>query len=94
MKVFKERRLQGVGVRLERVYDSATICAKTFIPYITANVSAPNVLAANVIVTGIFHRHLVSLNRYQSRTLRLSSACPFPHFLTPYVSIYQNQTVA
>jgi len=42
------------GIRLARVYDSATtVCAKTFIIYVTMTVTAPN--AADVFGTGIFH---------------------------------------
>ena len=45
-----------MGIRLARVYDSATIiCAKAFIIYISVTVPAPNVLATDVFGTGIFH---------------------------------------
>jgi len=44
------------GIRLAWVYDSVTtVCAKTFIIYITMTVTAPN--AADVSGTGIFHSH-------------------------------------
>ena len=50
----KECGQDGVGIRLVRVYDLATTkCAKAFISYIRATVSAPTVLAANVFGTGI-----------------------------------------
>jgi hypothetical protein len=45
-----------VCIRLARVYDSATtICAKTFITFITVSVLALNILVADVLGTGIFH---------------------------------------
>jgi hypothetical protein len=43
-----------VGNHLARVYDSATICVKTFITYITVIVPTANGLRADVFGTGIF----------------------------------------
>jgi hypothetical protein len=46
----------GVGIRLVKVYESATAtCAETFITYIRVIVPASNILAADVFGTGIFH---------------------------------------
>jgi hypothetical protein len=43
-----------VGIRLERVNDSATtVCAKAFIIYVRLHLLAPNVLTADVFGTGI-----------------------------------------
>jgi hypothetical protein len=45
-----------VGIRLGRAYDSAaTVCVKTFIYYMRVIIPAPDVLAADVFGTGIFH---------------------------------------
>jgi hypothetical protein len=56
-----ECRERGVGIRLARVYDSATTtCVKTFVTYIKERVRTPNILAADVFGTGIFHGHQVS----------------------------------
>jgi hypothetical protein len=54
-----------VGICLARVCGSATTttttttCAKALLTYISVTVSAPNVLAADVFGTVIFHGHSV-----------------------------------
>jgi hypothetical protein len=46
----------GVDIRLARICDPATtICAKTFITFITVTVLAPSVLVTDVFGTGICH---------------------------------------
>ena len=46
----------GVDVRQARVYDSKRLYVqKTCITFVTVTVPAPNVLAADVFRTGIFH---------------------------------------
>jgi len=53
--IFKECGQDGVGFRLERVYDSVTTtCTKAFITYIGLTVLAPNVLVVRVCGTSIF----------------------------------------
>jgi hypothetical protein len=52
--VFKECGPDGAGIRLARVSNLA-ICAKALITYVRLNVQAPNILAADVFGTGIFH---------------------------------------
>jgi hypothetical protein len=56
LRVSKECREGGVGIRLASVYDSAsTTSSKTLITYIRMAVPAPNVVAADVSGTGIVH---------------------------------------
>jgi len=62
-----------LGIRLATVL-ATTICAKAFITYVRVTVPAANILAADVIVTGSFHRHLVPFNRYEPYTSRLPFA--------------------
>jgi hypothetical protein len=60
-----ERGQHEVGIRLVKVYDSTTICANALITYcVTATVPAPNVIAKDEFVPGMFQRHLVPQNRY------------------------------
>jgi hypothetical protein len=74
--------LRNAG-RIGWVCDSeSTICAKTFITYITATLPAPSVLAVDVFGTGSSHRRLVPQNRYQPHTMRLPFASSFLHFLS------------
>ena len=70
LKIFKECWYSGVGITLESVYDSAIgVYTKAFISYNRATTPAPNVLAAYVFGTGIFHRHIEPQNRHQPHTL-------------------------
>lgn len=41
----------GLGIRLARVYDSATTLCKAFITYTSVSMPVPNVLAADVFGT-------------------------------------------
>jgi hypothetical protein len=71
--VFKEWGQDRVGIRLERVYDSATtstICAKTFITYIRVTVPPPNVIAADEFGNVTYIAHIMQQNRRQSHTHR------------------------
>ena len=45
----------GVYSPSEGIYSATTICAKAFTTYIKVTVPTPNVLAADVLVTAIFH---------------------------------------
>jgi len=54
-----------VGIRLETVYSSATTaCGKAFFTYISVIMPDPDIIAADVYGTGIFHLHLFLQNRY------------------------------
>jgi hypothetical protein len=54
--VLKNADRLGVDIRLAGIYDPATtICAKTFITFVTVTVLAPYVLVADVFETGICH---------------------------------------
>ena len=55
-RCFKESGQDRVAICLVRAYASATtMCAKVFITDITVTLPAPNVIAADIFGTGIFH---------------------------------------
>jgi hypothetical protein len=77
MKKYGQR---GVGTRPKQVYDSAsTICAKTFITYITLIAPAINILADGIFGTGILYWYVPHI----TGTLASYPAPPFRMLLSP-----------